>query len=260
MKLIFFYLFDNFFLPFYLATLNSFLNNHPDISSPQYEVHYFDVNESYTKGLTWYLQQMPTVQQHQITLETSPNYFERPWVPERIHQYHKTVQPVKLILIFRNPVTRIISEYVHNRAFGRVESTKSFQGILFNEDGTVNKEYRFLYLGRYSELISNWLRYFPRQQIHIVDGDAFSKNPVPELLKIETFLGVTPYFNSSHFTYNTEKGFYCLKVTGCMGKDKGRKHPYIDRKLLQILHDYYQPFNQRFYKLVNHTFDWDNQI
>ncbi len=243
---------------FISATLNSFLNSHPEISSPQYEVHYFDVNTSYTKGLSWYLEQMPRVNENQITLETSPNYFERPWVPERIYQYNQTVQPVKLILIFRNPVTRIISEYVHNRAFGRVESTGSFQQILFNDNGTVNLEYRFLYLGRYSELLSNWLQYFPLEKIHIVDGDAFSKNPLPELKKIETFLGVTPYFNCSQFVYNTEKRFYCLKSTGCMGDDKGRKHPDIDSKLLQTLHDYYKPFNEKFYKMINHTFQWDN--
>ncbi len=197
---------------------------------------------------------MPKTQANQITLESSPNYFERPWVPNRIYKFNHTI---KLILIVRDPVTRILSEYAHNSAMGREERTHPIREMMFDRSGGVNQHYRFLYIGNYYSILPNWLRYFPMEQIHIADGDAFRKKPVPELQKIEQFLGVEPFLNKSHFVYNTKKKFYCIKGSGCMGSDKGRRHPMLEQRLLKNLHTYYKPFNDKFYALINRKFEWD---
>lgn len=43
----------------------------------------------------------------------------------------------------------------------------------------------------------------------IINGDKFSKNPLPALKNLEKFLNVKPFFNESMFIYDKKKKFYC---------------------------------------------------
>ena len=104
--------------------LITFLNGtHPDIVTPRKETHFFDKEKNYRRGLVYYRSQMPTSEAHQITMEKTPAYFFTPGVPERIKQMNESI---KLILIVRDPVKRMISEYLHFDVRAR-GSKKTFQ-------------------------------------------------------------------------------------------------------------------------------------
>ena len=47
----------------------------------------------------------------QISYECTPNYLQKPEVPKRIYEYKKDI---KLLLILKDPVERLISDYTHN--------------------------------------------------------------------------------------------------------------------------------------------------
>lgn len=53
---------------------------HPKIQKATGEVHFFDRDENYNKGLEWYRMQMPHSYYGQITIEKSPSYFVTPEV------------------------------------------------------------------------------------------------------------------------------------------------------------------------------------
>lgn len=53
---------------------------HPRIQKAAGEVHFFDRDENYSKGLEWYRQQMPLSYPNQVTIEKSPSYFVTPEV------------------------------------------------------------------------------------------------------------------------------------------------------------------------------------
>lgn len=79
------------------------------------EVHFFDNDERYALGLDYYRTQMPFTTRGQIGIEKSPAYFVTSTVPERIRTMNASI---KLILIVRDPVTRLISDYTqltHNK-------------------------------------------------------------------------------------------------------------------------------------------------
>ena len=101
-----------------------FLMIHPDIVTPQSEVHFFDNNKSYARGLEYYRQQMPTSEPHQITVEKTPRYFRAPYVPERIRQMNESI---KLLLIVREPVSRMISEYWFNKRHAKIKKEDTFE-------------------------------------------------------------------------------------------------------------------------------------
>ena len=91
------------------------LNDH--IKKADNEVHFFDNDKRYSFGLEFYRSQMPFSGIDQITIEKSPAYFITSTVPERIKAMNASI---KLILIVRDPVTRLISDYTqlaHNKLF-----------------------------------------------------------------------------------------------------------------------------------------------
>ena len=104
------------------------------------------------------------------------------------------------------------------------------------------------------------MKYFKREQIHVVDGDALIKNPLPELRKIESFLGLKHRFNEKNIYFDKEKGFYCVRKKHdrelCLGENKGRTHPAVEEDDIQKLSKYFRPFNREFYKVVRQNFDW----
>lgn len=53
---------------------------HPQIQKAAGEVHFFDRNENYDKGLEWYRKKMPYSFKGQVTIEKSPSYFVTPEV------------------------------------------------------------------------------------------------------------------------------------------------------------------------------------
>lgn len=96
------------------------LNLHPAIAMVPIEVHFFDKVEHYQQGLDWYREQMPLSRPDQLTVEKSPSYYVTPEVPERVWAMNPTVQ---LILIVRDPVTRLLSD------FAQIEASRAAQNL-----------------------------------------------------------------------------------------------------------------------------------
>lgn len=226
---------------------------HPDICGTAREVHYFDWN--YHKSIAWYKKKLPHCLPSQILLEKSPKYFVHPDVPERIYRMNKTI---KLLLIVRDPTERLISDFVHETLLKRTKH--SFQeSVLDNVNGGLNMSYEPVPTSIYVRHLKNYLRFFTLSQIHVIDGENFIGNPLPELQKVERLLAIRSFFSASHFTYSEKKGFYCKVVHGdshCASKNKGRPHPKLRESIIKRCQHFYQPYNEQFFKVLNRKFNW----
>lgn len=108
---------------------------------------------------------MPYSSKEQITIEKSPAYFITESVPQRIHAMNSSI---KLIIIVRDPVTRLISDYAQLaakeaaiRANSTVKNNKkmpSFEQLVLLPDGRVNVSYKAVRISIYSIYYSRWLR------------------------------------------------------------------------------------------------------
>ena len=88
------------------------------------EVHYFDRQPE--KGDLWYLEQMPDAKEDQVVFEKTPKYFVTPIAPKGL----KRIDPnMKIILVMRDPVTRTLSDYVHERKLYQVQNKLSPQMV-----------------------------------------------------------------------------------------------------------------------------------
>ncbi|KFM73468.1 Heparan sulfate glucosamine 3-O-sulfotransferase 5, partial [Stegodyphus mimosarum] len=241
--------------------LLEFLNLHPMIQKATEEIHFFDDDDKYSLGLDWYRRRMPYSFPGQITVEKSPAYFITPSVPARIRKMNPSV---RLLLIVREPVTRLISDYAQlasNKA--RKERTlASFEDLVLRSDGTVNTGYKAVRIGMYSLFFPRWLRTFPRNQIHIVDGDNLIVDPFQEIQKIEDFLGLGHRVLKKNFYYNETKGFFCVRnatADKCLNDSKGRKHPSVSPEVVRTLRKFYEPHNRHFFRQAGITFNWPTE-
>ena len=240
------------------------LNIHPDIVAAKGEIHYFDRDENFDKGVQWYIERMPHTMSSQITIEKSPSYFIAADTPLRMSMVSRNL---KLIVIVRDPIERAISDFTQLDARKQKKdgTRHTFEELALRSGGeVVNADYSSIAVSMYDVHFKRWLKYFSRNQIHIVNGDKFIKNPVPELQKLETFLSVSTFYQQEMFFFNEEKGFYCWKKPSrrgietpfCLGSGKGREHPVISESALEKLKSFFQPHNEVFYSLTGENFGW----
>lgn len=56
------------------------------------------------------------------------------------------------------------------------------------------------------------------------------------------------------------KGFQCIRkfnnTKHCLPKSKGRQHPHVSNKTLNLLSKFYAPKNEKFYQLIDRRFNW----
>ncbi|XP_015524841.1 heparan sulfate glucosamine 3-O-sulfotransferase 1 [Neodiprion pinetum] len=251
---------------------------HPQIQKAAGEVHFFDRDDNYGKGLEWYRRKMPYSFKGQITIEKSPSYFVTPEVPERIRAMNASV---KLLLIVREPVTRTISDYTQLRSHGSTASSatssatsssktppqqpsfgRSFEDLVLLPDGSINESYRPVAISLYHTHMHRWLEVFSRSQILVVNGDQLIEDPVPQLRRIEEFLGIEPRIGRQNFYFNHTKGFYCLRnetADKCLRESKGRRHPRVSPVVVTKLRRFFNEHNQRFYELVGEDLGWPEE-
>jgi len=259
------------------GTLLEFIAQHPNVVGDGYkDVHYFNIESNYKKGLDWYRSQMPFSNEKQITIEKTPAYFRDYYTPERVHAMNPSI---KLVVIVCDPVPRAVSCYLQRKVGGycpqlnslvkkNLSDSENFRELYYDnlKVGWKNVCNVFKY-GLYYEQIKHWLKYFPIEQILILNGDQFKKEPSIAIDKLQSFLNLKQLITKEHFVFNQTKGFYCLinaairsefKCMSSEGVDqKGRKHPEIDPDILKELrNNYYKSSNINFFKLINETPWW----
>ncbi len=84
------------------------LNLHTDVVAAPNEVHFYDWDSHYRRGVDWYVSQMPYARPGQLTVEKTPAYFTSARVPERIR---RMIPDARLLLIVREPTKRLLSDY-----------------------------------------------------------------------------------------------------------------------------------------------------
>lgn len=240
--------------------LLEFLDLHPDIRAADMEMHFFNNDENYEKGLEWYRKYMPYSYPNEITIEKTPRYFISDSAPDRIGKFNRSM---KLIVSFRHPTTRVISDYtqVYQNRIQQNKSFERFEDIVIDQStGRVNTGYKAIRISMYYHHFTRWLLYFKRHQIHVVDADNLIKNPLEEINKIERFLGLDHRITADNIYFNKTRGFFCMRDRNsehCLGATKGRKHPEIDPLVLKKLNHFYRPYNQKLFSLIEREFDWD---
>ena len=239
--------------------LINFLRIHPEVKAAVKEVHFFDRDENYSRGLSWYASEMPEFSENtRVLIEKSPYYFVDVKTPARVHSLNSSM---RLILVVRHPVKRVLSDQTQLNA-NSLGSIQPLERKIFAVGDQIDSSAKILQPSLYAKYLTHWQKWFPQSSIHIVDGDALVKNnPFFEMKKLESFLSLTPHFKPTSFVINESKGFYCPVTLGgevrCLGSTKGVKHLPFDDSLIAKLTNFFKPHNQQFFQMIGRNFSWD---
>jgi hypothetical protein len=162
------------------------LNQHPDICLPSIkEVHFFDNERAYKKGLPEYKKYFTKCANNSIRGEFTPLYLSHSDAPQRIYTHFPNV---KLIACLRNPIEATYSQYFYNRGYEK-ESARTFEEALHERGEIVYYPKR-----KYYTHLEKYLELFPREQVLIMIYEDIQKDPVAFMQKIFCFLEVDDSF------------------------------------------------------------------
>lgn len=195
--------------------------------------------------------------------------------PQLIQMVRKYLpDDVKLILMLRDPVQRLVSDYVRTLSIAerlagderkQYEDNEGLKGsleaTLLDEMGHVNPSSPIVRQGMYNIDLRTLYQHIRKDIILIIDGNAFRKDPYPSLVEMERFLNLPPFLKRRHFVYDEVKRVHCANVSSrpdvrCVIPLKGKSLPAIDDDLLLKLYKFFQPHNTQLEKNFGVKFPW----
>lgn len=258
------------------VALSNYLNRHPKVIGASIETGFFSTN-NYYKGFNWYKKKLPMrFDKNKLIFEKTPEYIYFPETPKRIYDYKKDI---KLLLMIRNPVERAFSGWNHYRkyyfsenGYSKVDLIRIVNENLGDEKGKDllelldESEYRdfetcvkeeiqlikkdvfrydpsFVRRGLYYEQIMNYLEYFDREQILILESSELRNNKEEVLNSVTKFLKIPSFDFSELDLDDTHKSKYKGKI--------------IDAESEKILKEFYRSYNEKLFNLIGKKYNWD---
>lgn len=188
-----------------------------------------------------------------ITGEASVEYLSKRHTPEAIYSL---LPNIKLIILLRNPVTRALSDYLMMKESGREPedfdsvvrktvdwlSDPSLRRLVTIATGVDEVPLRYLTKGCYADTVAPWLKRFPLEQIRIIKSERFFLEPQKVLDETFEFLCIP-----------------CVPVKNIPHHRKARLTVPIKRETVQLLHQFFSPYNMRLREMLGDGFNWDEE-
>lgn len=226
---------------------------HPQIVRPTFHkgVNYFDIN--YDRGPNWYRGHFPTRAAARLktakfgapmAFDASGYYMYHPFAIERLA---RALPSAKIVVMLRDPVERAYSAYQHERARGY--EWESYERALELEDARLRGEvdrmrldpryesfahrhHSYQHRGQYAEQLDRIFRFFPAEQVHVLESEGFFANPADTYQELIRFLGLRPFLPRQFGRYNARDRAPMATATRKMLQD--RFAPY-DIELVSML-------------------------
>ncbi|XP_060085677.1 carbohydrate sulfotransferase 15-like [Ylistrum balloti] len=190
--------------------------------------------------------------------------------PDLVYHVNKNV---KLIIIMRDPIERLYSDYYFLDLAGK--SSLAFHSSVVTSIAVLEKCLRAksmltclsdrknhlawnkaarIHVGFYSEYIKQWLRVFPRGQILFLRTEDYSADIGSHMDQVFHFLGTRPLTSSEMTSYGID-----LKVKKHVTKSKLKKGPMLE-KTRALLSSLYDPYNRKLAEILkDDRFLWKDQ-
>jgi hypothetical protein len=161
------------------STMHKYLMQHPQITKMRKEENYITKTKNPT--LLDYLKSLKGTVKSEIVCDVSPKYFRTVGTELKIH---KIVPNAKLVLMLRNPVDRLYSNYFMN-------IKQDFRGTFDDYiDSSLHKNIKNPNINRYTDNLKRWYSYFDKEQILIIKSEDFFVNEFESVNNIFSFIGL----------------------------------------------------------------------
>lgn len=163
------------------STLHAQLAAQPQffMSEPK-EPNFFSNDEIYAKGEAWYRSLFAAAPVGVIKGESSTHYTKLPTYPKTVDRLAALIPNAKLIYVTRDPVERLISQYIHEWTQGVIAC-----GL----DEAIEKHPELVAYSRYGYQLQPFIERFGRERILHVEFEHMTAEPDATLKRIAAFLG-----------------------------------------------------------------------
>jgi hypothetical protein len=246
------------------------LRSHPQVFLPDGEIHYFDKDYNFSRGITWYEEHFSSAGDRPAVGEKTPDYL---WahgsgVEGHLPDVHKnifeTLPRARLIAVLRNPVERAISAARHILRSGRIPPFYSLDDLLVGDRRQLLERHGVIDYGRYARQIEAYRQYFdPAQMLILIFEEDVIEKPKRGLEKACEFLGIDPdfEFTRSRKKVNAHRGSlaglalnHYVPLLRPLWRLLDRLLPAADftpsPETIRRLHEIYAPENERLYRLL----------
>lgn len=237
------------------TSLHRYLAAHPQVMpAKRKEVHFFDVERHWRRGVGWYRAHFPTAREvarrgrelggaRPVVLEATPAYMFRADAPARLHA---TVPDAKLLAVLRDPVERALSNWKLAGEWGGQYGSfaDEIEHELALEAGRPGpfgdrKARGLLARGRYAEQLERLLARYPREQLLVLESADLARDPAAALAPVVEFLGIRPH-----------------PVGETRASNRSRDASGVPPDLRARLEAYFAPWDARLAELLGHPPSW----
>ena len=166
------------------TTLFEYLRLHPDLSACRLKEPSFFARQ-WDKGWDWYNALYRGSKG--LRYEASTDYTKYPQVQDVPRKLAEFAPEAKLIYMLRHPVKRVLSHIHHNLIAGRMQP-----GAYETEEFWNGKADHYLDCSRYHKQIQQYLKYFDRDRILVVQLEDMIRDRDSFLNEVANFLDVDP--------------------------------------------------------------------
>jgi len=239
------------------------------------ELHFFDSDHNYQKGVDWYLDFF-SEEAGVIKFEATPSYIYMRDAPGRIHN---SFGSMKFIVMLRDPVKRCFSAWNMFRGFNAHKQTAEYiydmyikdsnsgsrealRDLLFAEEfpsfeqcvsddlvrrqqNDLNEEPSFVRRGFYYEQILRFLEFYSIQDFLFLEQDEFARDASVGVSRICDFLGI-----------ESSPDAECVQKTSNKGDYEGVAVEEYTETFLK-LYDLYREPNQKLFSLIGKAYPWN---
>jgi hypothetical protein len=220
--------------------------------------HYFSYN--YHRGWQWFQSQFPTElwasgveRRHGRPLfcfDACPYYLFHPFAVERMAQ---ALPQLKVLVMLRDPVRRAESHFHHSVSNGH--ETLGFEEALAREPERLageadrmqadwsywsesHEHHSYASKGMYADQLERLFHHYSREQVMVIQSEAFYRDPDPVLNRVTSWLG--------------------LPEVGLAQGDERNGHRYerMDEAMREQLVELYRQPNERLFALLGERYDW----
>ena len=163
------------------STLHSQLSAQPGVfmTTPK-EPNFFSDDDIYSRGLDWYESLFEDAEQSDLKGEASTHYTKLPDYPKTVERIARSLFPIRIVYVIRDPLERAISHYLHEWS----------RGVVGNDVEAAFRDHpEFLSYSCYARQIAPYVEQFGLNSILVLTLEDMKSNPTEFMARLGDFLG-----------------------------------------------------------------------
>lgn len=172
------------------SSLHDQLSLSPELNlSTLKEPCFFSDDENFTRGTEWYASCWKNPHGEAFLGESSTHYSKLPTYPDTVSRMYEFCPDVKLIYVIRNPLDRLVSQYIHEWTVGRISVPI---------DIAIHRYPMLVDYSRYAFQLRPYFEFFEPRKMLVVSFESLKCNPSASLFEISNHLGLRESIEWDH--------------------------------------------------------------